>query len=321
MNAPTSDSTIIDILHGDRVCVKCKYNLIGQPIRRHTELDLLAVQCPECGTYAALQEYPMLGPWARRWTFLLAAIWIIVLLGALFISAGMIVGVSTSTTEAAVKPYAQFLADRQSEWLREQDNTGGGTQNWQFYRNNNPLYVPLHQNWWSKQDGQVLLNQMGGWWNAIDARACWQWGSFAVSVLPAGMFWSIALLHIRKRWFALVALLIIAVAAGITVLGQNVDSMAFQYHIRNVATNQVGRPVLYVSVALAFIPLMIGLLIGRPVVRFAVRVLLPPRLRSALAILWTAEGRTPPRRAFWEQPIAEKSVQNTQMDPNTSASP
>ncbi len=41
----------------------------------------------------------------------------------------------------------------------------------------------------------------------------------------------------------------------------------------------------------------VGLLIGRSVVRGLVRALLPPRLRSSLALLWTANNLTPPRPA------------------------
>ncbi len=64
-----------------------------------------------------------------------------------------------------------------------------------------------------------------------------------------------------------------------------------------VAQRQVGLPITLGTVAFALIPLSLGLVVGRPVVRGMIRALLPPRLRSALALLWTTDGLEPPGTA------------------------
>ena len=48
------------------------------------------------------------------------------------------------------------------------------------------------------------------------------------------------------------------------------------------------------TLAFALLPLVAGMFLGRPIVRGLVRALLPPRLRGALALLWTVEGLSPP---------------------------
>ena len=55
---------------GDRFCTRCGYNLVAQPIVREERYEMLIVRCPECGAVAAIEQYPMLERWARRWAAL-----------------------------------------------------------------------------------------------------------------------------------------------------------------------------------------------------------------------------------------------------------
>ncbi|HED53526.1 MAG TPA: hypothetical protein ENJ00_04925, partial [Phycisphaerales bacterium] len=57
---PTQERAGDSVVLGDRLCVACAYNLRGQPVYRESEYGLYLVRCPECGTPAAIQEYPML---------------------------------------------------------------------------------------------------------------------------------------------------------------------------------------------------------------------------------------------------------------------
>jgi len=43
---------------GDRVCMQCLHPLAGSSIVREPETGLLYCRCVECGTAAALLEYP-----------------------------------------------------------------------------------------------------------------------------------------------------------------------------------------------------------------------------------------------------------------------
>ena len=79
-----------DLIVGSRACHDCGYCLEGQPIEREAHYGMLIARCPECGTIAALQEYPSLSGWGRRLGALSAAGWA----GSLLCTALMIALVS-----------------------------------------------------------------------------------------------------------------------------------------------------------------------------------------------------------------------------------
>lgn len=81
---------VVSTVVGDRCCTSCGFNLIGSPIVRESHYSMLIIRCPECGTCAAVQEYPLLGRWARRCTALMAATLLLVLLGVAAASVGLI---------------------------------------------------------------------------------------------------------------------------------------------------------------------------------------------------------------------------------------
>ena len=78
----------LSVLVGDRLCTRCGYNLAGQPVLREPHYKLLIVRCPECADVASLQEYPLLGRWVGRWAAIIAAVWILVVIGMFIGSAG-----------------------------------------------------------------------------------------------------------------------------------------------------------------------------------------------------------------------------------------
>ena len=73
----------ISTLVGDRLCIKCGYNLTGQHVLREPHYEMLIVRCPECATVASMQEYPLLGRWAGRWAALAAGLWFLLAFGLL----------------------------------------------------------------------------------------------------------------------------------------------------------------------------------------------------------------------------------------------
>jgi hypothetical protein len=62
----------------------------------------------------------------------------------------------------------------------------------------------------------------------------------------------------------------------------------------SAAEHVVGPPVTIASLAWGFMWLSLGLMIGRPVARGLVTLMLPPRMRGSLAGLWLTDGLTPP---------------------------
>ncbi len=94
--APEAELSRHGELVGDRACAKCHFNLAGQTIVRERHYGMLMVRCPECGTPAALQEYPLLGRWAARLGYVVAASWMFVVLGLVCLTALAMWGMSES---------------------------------------------------------------------------------------------------------------------------------------------------------------------------------------------------------------------------------
>src|SRR4051812_32614115 len=81
---------------GDRLCIRCGVNLVGQPIVREPVYGMFLIRCPECSTAASLQEYPLLGRWAGRLAALIAALWLLFVVATLLATTGIIGGLSDS---------------------------------------------------------------------------------------------------------------------------------------------------------------------------------------------------------------------------------
>jgi hypothetical protein len=308
MNGPTDPDNAagtssaeqrVSTLVGDRLCIRCGYNLTGQPVVREPRYDMLMARCPECGTVASLQEYPLLGRWAARWAALLAAAWFVVILAGTFANAGMFYGSSMSIAYDAAEPYAVYVAERQLDDLRGAEDQGTLPQTIQWILQNPPSpHTVLDSTWQAQQDFGALLAEAGGWWAIADFSALKGWTWLALMAAAAGSAWSVVLLHMRRRWLVVLGLVPVAIAgifAAVSRQGVLASmggwgwTLAFQ-----VAHRQVGLPVVAMTLAFTIIPMSLGLVLGRSIVRGLARALLPPRLRSSLALLWTGDGLAPP---------------------------
>jgi hypothetical protein len=83
------------LLEGDRICLRCGYNLRMQPIRREPRTALFVVRCPECATfhYAGAASSWIHGL-LERGRIVILALWIVFML-SLFVTCGVIDGIST----------------------------------------------------------------------------------------------------------------------------------------------------------------------------------------------------------------------------------
>lgn len=115
----------VAIVSGDRVCGSCGFNLHGQHVVREEHYAMLMVRCPECGQVASLHEYPVLGPWAKRLGFLLAGVWLLVMLAALGATAGALMGGTLISSEAMLSGVTREIsaahAKHAEERLKEVD--------------------------------------------------------------------------------------------------------------------------------------------------------------------------------------------------------
>jgi len=288
------------IVTGDRFCTRCGYNLIGQQVVREEHYSLLIVRCPECATVASVQEYPLLGGWGVRWGVIMAVLWFIALIAWWPGSSGIICGMSFAVTDEATRDYYHHLQQLQAD--HEAQATGQTPSNTirtittpsGTIRIGGTSSSGSFGKWWEQQDHAALLADAGGWRGVIEGDAFLILIPTALLVFGVGWLWSVCLIQLKRRWLIVcgAAVMLLAVIFAVPLV------VEWQVHAatwaRYAANQQLGTPVLAICMGSCLIPLGLGLWLGRPLTRITVRALLPPRLRSSLALLWTAEGLAPP---------------------------
>lgn len=300
---PTAPATMVrcGTLVEDRACIRCGFNLSGQPLVREPHYQLTIVRCPECSTVAGLQEYPVLGKWAGRWAALLAAVWFLVLLGGFALTTMIAMGSGMSSTRAALRPLGERLVTIHRAFIEEQLKAVPNDPRYANFGNPGSWNQPyLEIRWWNAQDRSALLAQAGGIKGNFSWTALKQWFGFALAMVVLGLPWSVALLGARRPMLLLFALLpIVAAGALFAVLRAN-DALwsgfaGWAVEATDAAASIAGDEIFYAACAGFAVPFALGLIVGRPVARGLVRWLLPPRSQAALGILWSADRLELPR--------------------------
>lgn len=299
LRPPSIGEERVSTVVGGRLCAACGFSLVGQSIVREPHYRLLIVRCPECGTVAALQEYPALGRWAHRWAALLAALWLVALIAALFASAGIVFGVSHGIAESSSQDFAMAIATAHNDWYNGLENQNASAVSRWAGPGGQPAhaYTFIDLQWWSQQDPGAHLAAQGGWWKALRRGALWGlWFLLPIGV-AIGTFWSIALLGVRRFSALLVSVVILGMAASFLFLSLRSASagiFAGVAYANHLALGTLGFFAGGLPLAVAGACIVGGIWFGRPLVRLLVRTLLPPSLRGPLALLWTADGLPPP---------------------------
>ena len=271
-------------LVGDRPCAKCHFNLAGQTIVRERYYGMLMVRCPECGTPAALQEYPLLGRWADRLGFVLAGLWLLVVIGLVGLSALAVWGTSETMVRQMTGPYTMFC---QKVWTDY--TTGSGPPN--PYAN-----YQQYQQWWEGLDKKKLFVDAGGWGGAV----AWStlWFVFDILLLMGGLgaVMAVAMPHLRWKGRVALALLVGALAGVFWWMSETMMRNPYSYYGGAWEAWRALFPVLGpLAGGIGLACLLVGLCVGRPLARGLVVLLLPPRLRGPLAFLWRADGKPMPK--------------------------
>lgn len=298
----------VSVVSGDRPCASCGFNLTGQHIAREPHYGMLVVNCPECGTAAALQEYPLLGRWANRWGALLAALWVLAMLALLGGSVGALFGFSYGAAQAGGTTFATFVAERQLEWARTDEALRvprvtpafNGQYLATIIQQGAGPWSALDPNWWSAQDPGALLEAAGGWWRALDLRVVLVWTSGVLPMAALGVVWAVALSHVRRSRLWLVVPVVVALAWAISGVVWSTRSLNSPWPGAWILATEVARrmffvPVMAASGVVLSVPLLAGLVAGRPLARLMVRAFLAPRLRAPLSFLWICDGKPLPR--------------------------
>ncbi|MEM7227696.1 MAG: hypothetical protein AAF432_02670 [Planctomycetota bacterium] len=243
----------VSSLVGDRFCTDCGYNLMGQPVLREPHYNMLIVRCPECGTIAAPQEYPLAGRWTNR--FVSAGAVLLLLFSVAFFGA---------TNLLMLGPPAGFAS--------------GAT--WRM--NNQYMYTAM--------PGQpaTALNELG--WSQVEwPILLWLWIPFTLSFL-LGVTWRVLLSHWpakRLLNFILIEALVLFGWIGVTWTASFREYQSTSYNEDWVF---FGIPIWLGAVAICWLLLSIGLRFGKPVARGILCALLAPRLRGPFQFLWEKEG-------------------------------
>ncbi|MEN0019920.1 MAG: hypothetical protein AAF747_03445 [Planctomycetota bacterium] len=289
---------------GDRLCLQCGFNLVGQLIAREEHYGLRIARCPECGTVASLQEYPLMGRWAGRLGALLAVAWFIVMFGGIALTAvwlwGSGEGAAFGTTVAADDQIEEQFHDF-AEAIFAEDPTDPRIA---------PFVAPgpdtgeprLSVSWridgaWLAAQTRESLGYEGFRLDRFSRRSLVDAATTSSVLFFAGMAWAIALPH--RRWRGI--LVVIAVPVGLAVLGSVLSHVASKpspsdtwVSAADAARYFLGPPVVAGCLMLGSVALVVGTLVGRPLARLAVRVMLPPRIRGPLAWLWICDGKPAP---------------------------
>jgi hypothetical protein len=261
----------------DRFCDGCGYNLRTQPVRRIGRTELLLCRCPECGRFQSVRDAATAGRlWLSRLGSLLLFVWIMVVLGAAFGLAAGQVGltllpleeltthrpVTTTAPSLSIPALASMPANLLGSTITviQQGNlvyrtvTTYGRE----VREDYPYYTAF-----------VLL--MRGL-------------SFALGFVLA-MLATVVLYHWR-RWGYLVAVAVVSIGAAVVV-----------WCIWREDQPQLlgwANPHIAAQAAAHFAGGLAGILLGRPLARLIAMLVLPPRVRQALAFLWLVDGKQLP---------------------------
>ncbi len=278
-----SDERVSELV-GDRLCTGCGYNLTGQPVVREAHYQMLIVRCPECGTVASVQEYPLLGRWAGRWAMALAAAWLGCALVLFLGTAGVLAASAKSVGRSASMPLVTKVNQLQTERYRVAQQSGAA----------NPYGAGS-----SVAAGEIeaMVADSGGWAKASDWGAMRGWAWLGPIVFCIGCLLATFFMHLRARWLIVLgfaATLLAATFIAISDANSRATYAAYGGWPYQMALDRIGPPFTYGSLVFAFMCLAAGLRFGRPIARGMIRALLPPRLRSSLALLWLADGLAPP---------------------------
>ena len=277
------DEPRISELVGDRLCAKCCFNLAGQTIVRERHYGLLMVRCPECGTPAALQEYPLLGRWANRLGYVLGGAWMLFMLALVLVCGLSVWGMSEMLTDQMSRPYAAHL---QKVWAEHA--AASGPPNPYSYAN-----TRADEQWWETMDKKQLFTDAGGWKGAIGWNGLWLGVNVLLLVGSLGAVLAVATPHVR--WRGRLALIAIVGGLGGLFWWMAESGSGYGYNSGWNAWKDLWWVLGPVCVGIGMACLTIGLWAGRPLARGMAMLLLPARLRGPLAYLWQADGREMPK--------------------------
>jgi len=265
-----ADAPAIGKLDADRVCMQCLHQLGGATVYRDGRLQIMYVRCTECGTIATVTEYPVSWRWMRRFGVIVAAAVLFICFAVL---AADVAAATISTYEmswSAARTFEPRLSamgiaiDPQATWRAPEQLLGDSAALGAVGRD--PSLLDLAWTRWKVE--------------MIPVSIAW--------IIP-GVAWSMLLLHRRLifvlAWqlvpFTLAALCFALVFVVETVTNWSYGSLAYEWYGLQFALAAFGTGV---AVRL------LTIIVTRPLARLMVKLLLPLRIRQAVASVWQADS-------------------------------
>lgn len=295
--APTPER--IGVLTGSRACLVCQFNLRGQPIIREPHYKLTTVQCPECGTMAALAEYPILSSWGKRAGSLLAVVWVLAVIGLLVISGIVAAKRSFQTLDSSLAGSTTMIAEAFIEHTKVLATGPNGAQ-WQRY-SQQPVSPSMwiDHAWWETERGTLMSSGTVVIRTQVTEQAVWMWLISIFALFPLGVIQACVLLQLRGWRLLLQALLFILLVAGAFWVINKQSNVFVSWNPQWLTAAQAARElvpehIVVAIIALHVVALFAGILLGRRCGRLLVRWLVHPRMHVFFGGLWLADGLTYP---------------------------
>ncbi|MFM9958758.1 MAG: hypothetical protein ACKVZJ_11840 [Phycisphaerales bacterium] len=169
-------------------------------------------------------------------------------------------------------------------------NTTPDVQDW--------WYRYAETNWTRSPEFRPALDRVRGWGaNAVDWNGL-RWLALSMPVaFIIGILYSVLMLGSSRKK----ALLIIPIVMGLSITWMLIDLTTQEFwggSLSDLARQTLGVPLHLVVFLFMAYAMAMGVWLGRPIARWFVALMLPPRLRGSLADLWLCDGKSPPSGAL-----------------------
>ena len=275
---------VLGEIQTDRACIECGFNLFGQTIVRDEHYGMPIARCPECGRVCALQEYPGLGVWARRWNGLLGSLWLLAAVGLFSLLLTFSLAPTGPVLEENITGIAERIAQQHQRDMTESGSSGAAA------RATGNAWSGIDEDWAEETDLHALVNEHGPVWSQLDRSYPVTLALLWVMIYCVTLAWPVVLAR-AGRWRVGVY------GAGTVLLGGAITAMLFRNQAetgmwaRSYALGVSWPTLVGISYPVLATAALASAFTGRVLARSVIRAALPPRYRLVFAELWRADGK------------------------------
>jgi hypothetical protein len=291
------------VVETDHFC-DCGYNLHNQRTERDARLGFAIVRCPECGKFHPANHASTANRvWLKRLAAVLLLVWVLTLLffyvALGFAAFGTVAGyIDLHTQWAMTDPETGRLLLQENEWDSDAQQSiwtyryadtneivpppsaGSGVSEFPNGRRDYPTERQAVWNLPDGYDGPYGWNRTNTSWHVTAHFVGWSaLAGLIVGTLQAAVLWHLGW---SRKLLPPIALGLLT-SAFVLMLG---------YYGGYDHAMEVAFWGIVVVIGSLLVGWIIGLVVGRPIARFLVQILVPPKPRQTLAHLWHADGKT-----------------------------